>query len=132
MQSLTLGSDPLYERITIVKRAVNCPIFVKSVPISSASIFGARWLSNLSTTLFGISQILYALVASLLWTGKASGKLTLQKFNLILVYVILWYAYSNIPSRNGVGQTETSSSRLPSVLEGICSLSTESGTAKAT
>jgi hypothetical protein len=105
MQSLTLGSDPLYERITIVKRAVNCPIFVKSVPISSASIFGARWLSNLSTTLFGISQILYALVASLLWTGKASGKLTLQKFNLILVYVILWYAYSNIPSRNGVGQT---------------------------
>ncbi len=83
MQSLTLGLDPLYERTTIVKRAVNCPIFVKSVPISSASIFGARWLSNLSTTLFGIAQILYALVASLLWTGTASGKLPLKKFNLI-------------------------------------------------
>jgi hypothetical protein len=79
MQGLTLGLDPLYERNTIVKRAINCPLFVKSVPISSASIFGARWLSNLTTTLFGIVQFLYALTASLMWTGAASGKLRLKK-----------------------------------------------------
>lgn len=75
MQGLTLGPNPVYEKITIVKRALSCPVFVKAAPISSASIFAARWVSNLTTTLFGIAQVVYSFAANLLWTGVTSGKL---------------------------------------------------------
>lgn len=66
--------DPFYEKNVIIKTAASCPIFVKSAPISSAPIFGARWMTNVSNTLRGIVQIFYAFIASFLWTGTASGK----------------------------------------------------------
>ncbi|KAK4015396.1 hypothetical protein OUZ56_030377 [Daphnia magna] len=73
MHALTLDPNPVYERNTIVKRAVSCPVFVKAASISSASIFAARWVSNLTTTLLGIAQAIYSFSASLLWAGVTSA-----------------------------------------------------------
>ena len=102
MQGLLMGSTPLYERKTIVKVVASCPLFVKSAPISSAPIFGARWISNLTGTLFGVVNVIYSFIASLLWTGLASGKLHPQSSLLVNADFRIG---SNIPSGNGVGQT---------------------------
>lgn len=74
MRGLTVGQEPLYQRHTIVKVASNCPIFVKTAPISSAPVFGARWMTNLSRTFLGVAQLLYAFIANVFWTDTATGK----------------------------------------------------------
>ena len=84
MQALLLGPGPIYEKKGIVKTSVNCPVFPKSAPISSASLLSARWLSNLSSTVFGTAHIFYVFVISLLWSGTSGDLL----FVLLLFFLI--------------------------------------------
>lgn len=131
MHALTLDPNPVYERNTIVKRAVSCPVFVKAAPISSASIFAARWVSNLTTTLLGIAQAIYSFSASLLWAGVTSGKAIELITNTSNWFAMISFAISsNIPSRNGARQTQTCSRRYASLLQGIYPLPIENIAAK--
>ena len=76
MKGLLRNPGAIYERRKVTKVAVNCPVFVKQAPISSApSMLGARWLSNLSGTLSTLSSIVYALFANILSTSGVAGTL---------------------------------------------------------
>jgi len=130
MQALLLGPGPIYEKKSIVKTSVNCPVFPKLAPISSASLLSARWLSNLSSTVFGTAHIFYAFAISLLWSGT-SGDLLFVLFLFFNVFnkIILSQLHrSNFSSGNGTRQDETESRRHSSMHKGVYPLPIESFT----
>lgn len=77
MEGMLRNPGAVYDRRKMVKMGANCPIFVKQAPISSAPpLLGARWLSNLSSTLSTLSGMIYALLIGLFSTATGvSGTL---------------------------------------------------------
>ena len=73
----------VYEKKTIVKSGLSCPVFVKSAPISSAPLLSAKWITNLSGTAVSAGSFFYTLVLSLLW-----GASTASGINIIDLYLI--------------------------------------------
>ena len=56
----------VYEKKMVIKSGLNCPLFVKSAPISSAPLLSAKWISNLSGTAVSAGGFFYTLILSLL------------------------------------------------------------------
>ena len=74
----------VYEKKTLIKSGLNCPVCVKSAPISSASLLSAKWITNLSETAVTVSagSFFYTLVLSLLWGASTASGITDLHFNI--------------------------------------------------